>query len=196
MTDDTGLRPLPPAAWDESLATIVNEMNGRPLAVHGLLANHPALLRAWWDIRNYTVTGGDLGNRNTELVILRIALHMRNWYEWGSHVQRGMAAGLSRADIEAIKSGPNDPGWSDSEGLLLQAVDDLVANRAISGQILDALKKHFSEQQILDIIVIHGAYVILGCVLNTWDVELDEHVTADLPEGVNREQFEKEFGGS
>jgi alkylhydroperoxidase family enzyme len=196
MTDDTGLRPLPPAAWDESLATIVNEMNGRPLAVHGLLANHPALLKAWWDIRNYTVTGGDLGNRNTELVILRIALHMRNWYEWGSHVQRAMAAGLSRADIEAIKTGPTDPGWSDSEGLLLQAVDDLVVKRAISGQTLVALKKHFSEQQILDIIVVHGAYVILGCVLNTWDVELDEHVAADLPEGINKELFEKEFGGA
>jgi alkylhydroperoxidase family enzyme len=171
-------------------------MNGRPLAVHGLLANHPGLLKAWWDIRNYTVTGGDLGQRNTELVILRVALHMKNWYEWGSHVQRGLAAGLSEAAIEAIKSGPEHPGWSESDRLLLQAVDELVANRCISTQTLAGLGEHFSGQQVLDVIVTHGAYVILGCMLNTWDVELDGHVAADLPEGTSREQFEKEIQGA
>lgn len=193
MTDDTGLRPLPPTGWCDSLASIIDDMKGRPLAVHGLLANHPALLRAWWDIRNYTISGGDLGQRNTELVILRVALHMRNWYEWGSHVQRGLAAGLSEADIEAVKSGPEHPGWPDADKLLLQAVDELVASRGISAQTLAALEEHFSRQQILDVIVTHGAYVILGCMLNTWDVELDGHVAAELPEGTSREQFDKQF---
>jgi 4-carboxymuconolactone decarboxylase len=193
MTDDTGLRPLPAAEWDASLNSIVDAMGGRPLAVHGLLANHPALLKAWWDIRNYTIAGGDLGQRNAELVILRVARQMKNWYEWGSHVQRGMAAGLTEADIEGIKSGPQDPRWSDADSVLLQAVDELVADHGISGQTMSALKKHFSGQQILDVIVTHGAYVILGCMLNSWDVELDGHVEADLPEGTSRELFEKEF---
>ena len=196
MTDDTGLRPLPPTTWDDSLASIIDDMNGRPLAVHGLLANHPALLRAWWDLRNYTVAGGDLGQRNTELVILRVALHMRNWYEWGSHVQRGLAAGLSEADIEAIKSGPDYPSMPEADRRLLQAVDELVANRSISAPTLAALGEHFSAQEILDVIVTHGAYVILGCVLNTWDVELDEHVAEDLPEGTRRERFDKEIRGA
>jgi len=195
MTDDKGLRPLPPGDWEASLASIIEDMGGRPLAVHGLLANHPPLLKAWWDLRNYTIAGGDLGQRNTELVILRVALHLRNWYEWGSHVQRGLAAGLTQADIERIRSGPGDPEWSNSDRLLLLAVDDLVENRAISAKMMTALKGHFSEQQILDIIVTHGAYVILGCMLNTWNVELDAHVAAELPEGDSREQFGKDFSG-
>lgn len=195
MTDDTGLRPLPPGDWEASLASIIEDMGGRPLEVHGLLANHPPLLKAWWDLRNYTIAGGDLGQRNTELVILRVALHLRNWYEWGSHVQRGLAAGLSEADIERIKSGPGNPDWSESDRLLLLAVDELVENRSISVKTMTALKGHFSEQQILDIIVTHGAYVILGCMLNTWKIELDEHVVAALPDGSGREQFEKDFPG-
>jgi len=192
MTDTTELKPLPPGSWDLSLASIIDDMGGRPLAVHGLMANHPALLKSWWNIRNYTVAGGDLGLRNVELVILRVALHMKNWYEWGSHVQRGLAAGLTETDIERIKSGPGDPGWPQSDSLLLLAVDELVENRAISAKTIAALKAHFSEQQILDLIVTHGAYVILGCMLNTWDVELDEHVAADLPEGANRQNFEED----
>jgi len=196
MTDDTELKPLPPAKWDDSLASIIDDMGGRPLAIHGLMANHPALLKAWWDIRNYTVTGGNLGLRNVELVILRVALHMQNWYEWGSHVQRGLAAGLSESDIERIKSGPGDPGWPQSDSLLLLAVDELVENRAISEKTLAALKGHLSEQQVLDVIVTHGAYVILGCMLNTWDVELDEHVAAELPEGTRKQKFGGDFSES
>jgi len=196
MTDTTELRPLPPGKWDVSLASIIDDMGGRPLAVHGLLANHPALLKAWWNIRNHTVTGGDLGLRNVELVILRVALHMKNWYEWGSHVQRGLAAGLTETDIERVKSGPGDRGWPDSDRLLLRAVDELVEIRAISAQTMAALKAHFSEQQILDLIVTHGAYVILGCMLNTWDVELDDHVASELPDNVGRGAFEKELSGN
>lgn len=196
MTDETKLKPLPPGDWDPSLASIIDDMGGRPLAVHGLMANHPAMLEAWWKLRNYTVAGGDLGLRNVELVILRVALHMKNWYEWGSHVQRGLAAGLSETDIERIKSGPGEPGWPQSDSLLLLAVDELVANRAISEATIAALKAHYTEQQILDIIVTHGAYVTLGCMLNTWDVKLDEHVAAELPEGTRRQTFEADVTGN
>jgi alkylhydroperoxidase family enzyme len=160
------------------------------------MANHPAMLEAWWKLRNYTVAGGDLGLRNVELVILRVALHMKNWYEWGSHVQRGLAAGLTETDIERIKSGPGEPGWPQSDSLLLLAVDELVANRAISEATIAALKAHYTEQQILDIIVTHGAYVTLGCMLNTWDVKLDEHVAAELPEGTRRQTFEADVTGN
>jgi len=192
MTDNTELKPLPPGSWDLSLASIIDDMGGRPLAVHGLMANHPALLKAWWNLRNYTVAGGDLGPRNVELVILRVALHMKSWYEWGSHVQRGLAAGLTEEDIERVKSGPDDPGWSQSDSLLLLAVDELVENRAISAETIAALRAHYTEQQILDLIVTHGAYVILGCMLNTWDVELDEHVASELPERISRPNFEED----
>ncbi|NIP67982.1 MAG: hypothetical protein GTO04_01995, partial [Planctomycetales bacterium] len=34
---------------------------------------------------------------------------------------------------------------------------------------------------------------ILGCMLNTWQVDLDAHVAAALPEDVNRESFEREI---
>jgi alkylhydroperoxidase family enzyme len=195
MTDDSGLRPLPPGEWDASLASIIADMDGRPLAVHGLMANHPGLLEAWWDIRKYTIAGGDLGQRNAELVILRVAVHMKSWYEWGSHVQRGLAAGLTEAEIERVKSGPGDPEWSESDRQLLQAVDELFADRCLSARTKVALAEHFSDRQVLDVIVIHGAYVILGCMLNSWPVELDQQVAAVLPKGCTRERFEREISG-
>ncbi|MCK5325529.1 MAG: carboxymuconolactone decarboxylase family protein [Woeseiaceae bacterium] len=193
MTDDNDLAPLATEDWDESLAQIINDMGGRPISVHGLMANHPELLKAWWDIRNYTIRGGELGQRNAELVILRVAVHMKNWYEWGSHVQRGLVAGLTRADIERVKDGPDGPGWPPEESLLIRAVDELVQGQSISAVTLEGLGEHFSDRQIMDIVVTHGAYVILGCLLNTWSIELDAEIAARLPDDVNQEQFEREF---
>ncbi len=187
--DDTQFpHPLPAADWDESLAGVIEDMDGRPLNVHALLAHHPALLRAWWDLRNYSVAGGDLGRRNTELVILRVALHMQCWYEWGSHVERGLDAGLTVDEIERVGSGAMDD-WPPAEAALLAAVDDLASGLAISPDTLARLDEHFSTRQVMDLILVYGVYVTLGSMLNTWPIELDRHVRDKLPEGQTEAGF-------
>jgi 4-carboxymuconolactone decarboxylase len=187
------LKPLPVEQWDESLAPILSDMKDRPINVHKLMANHPALLQAWWNFRNYSVAGGDLGQRHSELVILRVAVHMKAWYEWGSHVERSLNCGITLAEIERVRLGGDAPGWSDAEALLLKAVDELIANYGLSIDSRRALEQHFSTRQLLDLMAIHGMYVILACMINTWGLELDDHVQQQLPESISRERFEAEL---
>ena len=105
-----------------------------------------------------------------------------------------MDCGLTMEEIERIKHGGNDAKWSVEEGLILIAVDELISNHGLSKITHSKLRSHFSVQQIMDIIAIHGMYVILGCMINTWGLlELDKHINAKLPEGVTKELFEKEF---
>ena len=191
--DDLKLSPLPPAEWDPSLSSIVEDMGGAPIAVHALMANHPALLKAWWNFRNYAVKGGDLGPRKAELVILRVAVHMRAWYEWGSHVERALAVGIGRDEIERVKRGAQAPGWAAGEALLLEAVDELIATHGLSPATHARLREHYDPRQIMDIIAIHGLYVILGCMINTWGLDLDPATQEKLPPDVTRERFETEF---
>ncbi len=193
MKTPENVTPLPVAQWDASLAQVVEDMKGRPINVHGLMARHPELLRAWWNYRNYSVKGGDLGKRGGELVILRTAVHLRAWYEWGSHVDRGLACGLSMAEIDRVKRGPSAPEWDPRDRLLLTAVDELFADRALSKDLRVQLAEHYATRQVMDIIAIHGMYVILGCMINTWGLDLDAHVAEKLPPEVTREAFEAEF---
>ena len=86
------MKPLAIDEWDASLQWVIDDMQGRPLQLHCLLANHPDLLNAWWNYRMHSVRGGDLAQRDCELVILRVAVHMEAWYEWAAHVVRGAAA--------------------------------------------------------------------------------------------------------
>lgn len=185
------MQPLPSQEWDESLSEVLDDMNGQPLNVHGLMANHPQLLNAWWNYRNYSVNGGDLPQRDRELVILRVAFHTGAWYEWASHVDRGQRVGLSVDEINRVTNGPCVPGWTAREVTLLTAVDELVSQRAISARTQKDLAAHFSGNQVMDIIVIHGMYITLGCMINTWGLELDEQVKQRLPDGVSRDSFER-----
>lgn len=193
MKDNIDLKPLPISEWSEELAHIISDTNGYPINVHALMAHNPQLLKAWWDFRNYSVTGGGLGKRLGELVILRVGLHMKAWYEWASHVERALACGFTLDEIERVKQGGDVDGWTQKEALLIKTVDGLIENHAIAPDLLSDLNVHFTSSQIMDIIAIHGMYVILGCMINTWGLEVDPHVLEKLPDSVNKEEFEREY---
>ncbi len=181
------MKPVPVENWDPSIQHVIDDMQGLPINIHSVMANHPALLNAWWNLRNYLVNGGDLEQRQCELVILRVAVHMRNWYEWGSHVVRGIDSGLGVDEIERVLS--DDGAWNEADSALLSAVDEVACNNIISDNTRALLAPHFTDRQIMDIILLHGMYLTLGCIINTWDIELDDHVRDRLPDGTNEQAF-------
>ncbi len=183
------MRPLPLPEWDESLEHVLDDMNGQPLNVHGLMANHPDLLNAWWNYRNHAVRGGALEKRDCELIILRVAVHMRSWYEWAAHVDRGLAAGLSEEEIERVRQGPGATEWTERDAILLETVDELVFERAIGSSTLRILSEYLDARQVMDVVAIHGMYVTLACMINTWGLDLDEHIKAKLPDGFSEGAF-------
>lgn len=186
------MKPVPLSEWDRSLNHVLGDMGGRPLNVHSLMANHPDLLNAWWNFRNYAVRGGTLRQRDCELVILRVAVHMRSWYEWASHVDRGLAAGLSIEEIERVREGPDAADWDDRDAVLLRSVDELIGQHVIKPATQDTLSEYFSVQQVMDVVAIHGVYITLGCMVNTWELELDKFVQSRLPADVTRDAFEQD----
>jgi len=179
MTDNLNVTPLAVGEWDAELAGILRDMRGRPLNVHKLLANNPALLKSWWSLRNHAVAGGDLRQRHRELVILRVAVHMRSWYEWASHVERGLKIGLSIDEIERVRRGELKQGWDECDALVLRATDECFHQRKISAETRNRMRGLFKSSELLDLIAIFGVYVILGTMINTWGLELDDFI--ELP---------------
>ncbi|BFM16194.1 hypothetical protein R50073_23770 [Maricurvus nonylphenolicus] len=178
--------PLPTSLWPEELQGVVRDMNGKPIHVHQLMANNPTLLNAWWNFRNHSVDGGTLGKRLGELVILRVSVHMQAWYEWGSHVDRGLRCGLTQQDILRVLDYNLDENWSNKDASLLRAVDELIVNHGLSPEVGQRISQHLSTAQIMDVIAIQGMYVILACMINTWGLALDNHVAKAI-EGITDE---------
>ncbi len=183
------MKPLPLEQWDPCLQPVIDDMGGQPINIHRLLANHPPLLQAWWQFRMYSVRGGDLDQRDCELVILRVAVHTKTWYEWAAHVDRGLAAGLTLDEINRVAENPANADWSARDRLLLQGVDQLLCNYRIDAPLRNELATFFSEQQILDIISLQGLYVSLAGMISTWGVEIEPSIAARLPASVTEAAF-------
>ena len=184
------MQALPPKQWDSSLQYIIDDMQGQPINIHCLLANHPALLKAWWGYRMYTVRGGALEIREAEIVILRVAVHMRAWYEWAAHIDRGITAGLTLGEIERIAHGPKAKGWHAGDMALLDAVDSLIKDHCLPEPVRAELEQHFSDHQIMDIISIQGMYVTIACMIGTWEIPIEDELAQRLPDSVNEQSFQ------
>lgn len=183
------MKPLPPNEWDPSLQHIIDDMNGRPIQMHCLLANHPDLLKAWWAYRMHSVQGGDLEQRDCELVILRVAVHMQAWYEWAAHVDRGLAAGLQLREIYRIAEGPSADGWNKQDAVLLESVDQLIKNHRIDVETQTVLGNYYSENQIMDIVSLQGMYVTIACMIGTWDIDIEDDIAQRLPDEITEPSF-------
>ena len=185
------LRPLEVSDWDKSLSNIATQMNNEPLNVHKLMANHPALLAAWWNFRNYSVLGGELGRRNGELVILRVASNLKSWYEWSSHVDRSLNCGLTLKEIVKVNSKLSEDDWIEKEYLLLSSVDILIKKKKLKTKFYNKMRKYFSDKQIMDIIAIHGMYTILACMINIYGLSLEKKIAKRLPKQITKKSFLK-----
>ena len=135
------------------------------------MANHPGLFRRFAGFSGKLLAGGKLPGRTRELVILRTAWLCESIYEWGQHHRMGLAAGLDEDEISRIPDGTLVPAWSPEDRTLLQGTDELVRSHRISQPTWDALAADLDEQQLIELVLLIGAYVMIGGFLNAIEVE-------------------------
>ncbi len=91
----------------------------------------------------------------------------------------GQRAGLTDAEIVAIKQGADAPGWSAADAALIRASDELHTRQFIGEATWKALTAHFSPKQCMDVVFTAGQYTQVSMLLNTFGVQLDEGQTLD-----------------
>lgn len=173
------LPPLPADAWPETLADLEDAFAGR-LNVYRTMAHHPALVRAWADLRQHVVLDSTLGPARSEVVILRAAMRLNSGYEWAHHVSRARALGFDDARIAALR-GPLE-GMGAEDAPLARAVDEAMADARLSPETLGALTAEVGTQGVLDVFATVGFYSTLALIVNTFDTPLDQAVAEELTE--------------
>jgi len=119
-----------------------------------------------------------LAPRERELVILRAGYNWKSGYEWAQHVVIGKRCGLTDAEIEQIKTGPDHPTWTPMDSALLRAVDELTSDAFVTDATWAALSD-LSEKQRMDLVFTCGQYSQVCMMLNTFGVQLDDGLTLD-----------------
>jgi alkylhydroperoxidase family enzyme len=151
---------------------------GPPPNVFTTLARHRTLFRPWLRFAGRLMPGGRLPRDESELLILRVAHNCDSDYEWRQHARIGLTAGLTEAEVERVRSGPDAPGWSDRRALLLSAADELHTDRVISDAVWGRLAELLSDEDLLELCMLVGHYEMLAMTLNSAGVQLEK-----LPSG-------------
>ena len=120
------LAPMTGAAKD------VTRSGGHILNIFRTLVHAPKALTAFLAWGGYILSRrNSLSERDRELVILRVGYNCRSGYEWVQHVEIGKRAGITDAEIDALKKGAG-ANWSAADAALIRACDDLHARQFVS----------------------------------------------------------------
>ncbi|MFA1547510.1 carboxymuconolactone decarboxylase family protein [Actinomadura chokoriensis] len=164
--------PLPEDEWDEVLQAVAATTG--PLNVFTTLARHPELFRAWIGFGSMLLLKGTLGARDRELAILRTA-HLRSCdYEWDHHRGLGRDAGLTEAEIAALRLDLDGHDWGDDDHMVLAAADELHASGTLSDATWTELATRFGERELIELVMLIGHYHMVAFTLNALRVQNEE----------------------
>lgn len=146
----------------------------RPLNLFLTLGRQRKLFRGWLRFAGRLIPGGTLPRRESELVILRVA-HLRDCrYEFDHHVRLGRRAGVTAADVRALKTGPLAPGWAPRERAILEAVDMLVNQRDLDEPTWDTLRTYLDDARCIELCLLVGHYDMLATTIAALRIQPDQ----------------------
>jgi alkylhydroperoxidase family enzyme len=163
-------------------AVAARATRGEPPRVITTLARHRRLLRRWLPLGAGLIRG-DLPAGDRELVILRTAWRCRAWYVWCQHAVLAERAGVAGPDVVRVAAGPDAPGWSARQRLLLAATDELCDRHVVADGTWEQLAAELSEPELIELCMLVGHYEMLAGVLNSLGVEPEGSTLRRLPPG-------------
>jgi 4-carboxymuconolactone decarboxylase len=170
--------PDPSGAAQRSLHTVDTIRHDAPtLNIFATLARNPPLLSQFGRFATFLLKEGSLPGRERELVILRVGWRAGSEYEFGQHTIEGLREGLTPDEIGAIPvEGVDGAGWSAEDLALLSMADELCLHDSVSDNTWEALAGRWDEGELLELVVLVGAYRMVCGLLNAVGIELDEGI--------------------
>ena len=109
-----------------------------------------------------------------ELAILRVAALSPARYEWVQHVPIAQATGATAAQITALERGEIAADTFDAvERAVLRFTTEVLCDVRASEATFAEAARHLSAQEIVELIVTVGYYMLIARLLETTAVDLD-----------------------
>jgi alkylhydroperoxidase family enzyme len=163
--------PFAPAAAELLTRMMPTRTKLPPLALFRTLALHPALAEAMHGLGRYLLNAqppDGLATRDREIVIHRVCARCGCDYEWAVHAAAyGPRVGIDAAQLAATATGSaDDPAFTESDQLLVAAVDHLHDTATVPDALWVALAARWSTAQLIELLVLSGWYHAIAYVAN------------------------------
>jgi 4-carboxymuconolactone decarboxylase len=163
---DPATSPELQAAFDEFRRT-----RGIVSNVMRSFAHAPAGLAAITRLGTYCRYGTDLTELQKELVILITGRGVT--YAWHHHAPLALRAGLSEAQLEALRAGRTPEGLGEAEAAICDYVLAYAALKGVPEPVFARLAALLTPRQITDINIISGYYLCIASSIIAMEVQPD-----------------------
>jgi len=116
--------------------------------------------------------GGRIPGREKELVVLRVGWRLGCIYEYGHHYAEAKHLGLSAAEIQWATA-ERSPAEDTRLGAFLSFADELVSRHIVSNETWARARRFASDDELLELCLFVGHYVMMGMTLNTAGIQLE-----------------------
>ena len=147
----------PPPTTSPEDAAIVQRVRDRraprPLQPLDLTLLHsPPVADGWNSFLGAIRTKTSLPDDIREIAICRVAICNEAWYEWAHHAPLAKAGGVSEEGMLVLETvEARGAGLSDKQLAVVRYSDVMTRSVKVPDEIFEELKKHFSEQEIVEI---------------------------------------------
>ncbi len=147
----------------------------RPINLHRQLVYSPGMARAFGTMGEYIRHGSTLDPRLRELAILQVGWTARSPYEWSHHVKIGFDFDVTEDDVRALiaDSAGMDAALGAVECAVLAAARHLTIEAALTDVLFDALRPHFSDTDLVELLVVIGFYACVVRVLASLEIDVE-----------------------
>ncbi|MEM8972103.1 MAG: carboxymuconolactone decarboxylase family protein [Pseudomonadota bacterium] len=106
-------------------------------------------------------------------------------YEYVQHVPIALDLGGTQEQIDAIERGDDDAAcFNDLEKFALKLTREVVVDVRASQETLEAARRHLSEREVVELILMAGYYIMLARVTETLGVEEDPPIGGAVVDNV------------
>lgn len=164
------LPTIPPAEYDEGqrdAAAAFRDLRGiDPFGPYEALMHSPRLMILAQSVGEYLRYHSGIGTTLSELVILLVARHWSQDFEWYAHAPIAAKVGIAPEIIAAIRDGRRPEAMSDDEALVHDFTIELQQFKRVSDATWARAEQRFGKPAVVDLVGISGYYGFLAMQMN------------------------------
>lgn len=119
--------------------------------------------------------------RLSEFVILLVARHWNNQYEWFAHEKLALKAGLKPETARAVAEGQRPTTMAADEEMVYDFIDELHRNRSVGDATYRRVQQKLGDRGVIDLVGLDGYYSTLAAILNVAQTPLPANAPQQIP---------------
>jgi len=127
----------------------------------------PILADRMFELLDYLRFNTSVPRKLNEFAILIQARLWTSQIEWYAHYPLAIKAGLSESVAADLKEGKRPTGMQPDEALVYDLCMELSTKHFVSDATYKRARDMFSEQQVVDLVMVSGVYVSVAMLANT-----------------------------